>query len=130
MTIVRYKELWGDQGAQNDVLKINGVNVINAANSPITKRVNAIAIEDAGSDGVTNLATPIPTFAGLPFFTGVDIVVPASTPPNHTVALALTPRLGGGRVEHINIPNWASSNDVVSVQFRDFVNSVGHPRHR
>ena len=30
VTIVRYKELWGDQGAESDVLSINGTDVVNA----------------------------------------------------------------------------------------------------
>jgi Lipase C-terminal domain len=33
LIVTRNKELWGDQGAANDVLTINGTNVINAATS-------------------------------------------------------------------------------------------------
>ena len=33
LTIVRYKEQWGDQGANNDVLEVNGVSILTAANS-------------------------------------------------------------------------------------------------
>ena len=129
LVVVRYKEFWGDQGPNNDVLKVDGTNIINAANSPITKDVNAIAVEDLNNDGVSNLATPIPTFAGLPFFTGVDLAIPAATPPNRTVSFTLTPRLGCGHVERINIPNWASSTDAVSVQFHDYVDNCPRP-HR
>ena len=54
-TIVRYKELWGDQGAENDELSVNGTNVINAATAPITKRVIGMFAFDAGSDNVSNV---------------------------------------------------------------------------
>jgi pimeloyl-ACP methyl ester carboxylesterase len=129
LVIVRYKELWGDQGANNDVLKVDGTNVVNAANSPINHNVNAIAVEDVNNDGITNLGAPNPTFFALPFFTGVDLAIPASTPPNQTVLFALTPRLGCGRAEHINIPNWASSTDAVSVQFHDYIDNCPRDQH-
>ena len=121
LTIVRYKEWWGDQGANNDILEINGVNVLNAANVPLEKRAIAVFAFDAGSDGVTNLEPPIATLAGLPFLTGVDIFVPASNPPDGTISIASTPRGGGGRTELVNVPNWASTTDPVSVYFREYV---------
>jgi hypothetical protein len=37
IVIIRYKELWGDQGSQSDVLMINGINVCNAATCPISQ---------------------------------------------------------------------------------------------
>jgi len=39
MVIVRYKEIWGDQGAQNDVLKVNGLNVSNPTTCPLNREV-------------------------------------------------------------------------------------------
>jgi hypothetical protein len=123
MVILRYKEWWGDQGPNNDVLDINGVNILNAANAPIDKRAIAIFVQDAGSDGVTNLAAPLPSFFGLPFLTGVDMFIPASDPPNDTISIASTPRGGGGRVELVNVPNWPSSKDRVSVHFHEYVDS-------
>jgi hypothetical protein len=122
MVIIRYKEWWGDQGANNDVLEINGVNILNAANAPQSKRAIGAFVYDAGVDGVTDLTAPIPTFFGLPFITGMDMFVPAADPPNDTISIASTPRLGGGRVELINIPNWESTGHRISVQFHDYVN--------
>jgi pimeloyl-ACP methyl ester carboxylesterase len=121
ITIIRYKEWWGDQGADNDRLAINGQNIVNAANSPRTKLVNAYLVFDAGSDGVSHIATPIPALAALPFLTGVDLFMPATTPPDHTISVAATPRLGGGATQVINVPNWASATDVISVQFHEYV---------
>jgi pimeloyl-ACP methyl ester carboxylesterase len=121
LVILRYKEWWGDQGPNSDVLEVNGLNILNAANSPIDKRAIAVFAFDAGSDGVTNLATPIPSLFGLPFITGVDVVIPGAEPPKETISIASTPRNGGGRVELINVPNLASSTHRISVQFNEYV---------
>jgi pimeloyl-ACP methyl ester carboxylesterase len=119
-TIVRYKEWWGDQAALGDSLKIDGLSLLNAANAPRTKRVNAIFTFDAGSDGVTNLAAPLPALFALPFITGMDVFIPATTPPDDTVSVRMTARAGDGRPEVINVPNWASSQHHSTLQFRDF----------
>ena len=34
LTLVRYKEMWGDQGAGSDVLTLNGTNVLTPAIAP------------------------------------------------------------------------------------------------
>jgi hypothetical protein len=123
ITFVRYKELWGDQGAQNDVLTINGTNVLTPAIAPRAKRLNALFAFDHGLDGVTDLSAPIPAVAGLPFISGADVYLPAATPPRGTIQFTLTPR-GGGKgcaVERLNVPNWSSATDHMSVQFRDFI---------
>jgi len=120
LTIVRYKEWWGDQAALNDTLKIDGLSLLNAANAPRTKRVNAVFAFDAGSDGVTNLAAPLPALFALPFITGMDVYIPATTPPRDVVTVAMTARAGDGRSEVVNVPNWASSQHHVTIQFRDF----------
>ena len=120
LTIVRYKEWWGDQGDLNDVLEIDDQSVLTAPIAPRTKRVNAIFVFDDNSDGVTNLAAPIPDLFGLPFITGADLYIPAATPPGDTVSLSMTARAGDGETEIVNVPNWASSQHHSSIQFRDF----------
>jgi pimeloyl-ACP methyl ester carboxylesterase len=117
--ILRYKELWGDQGAQSDVLSLNGTNVCNAALFPIRKQVNAAFFLDRFSDGQTDLSTPHPIYSALPFVTGVDIFLPAATPPSGKTTLALRSR-GAGPVRTVNFPNFASLTDVSTVQLRDF----------
>jgi pimeloyl-ACP methyl ester carboxylesterase len=119
LAIVRNKEWWGDQGSSNDILEVNGINVINAATAPQSKRAVGVFVYDAGVDGVTNTDVPIPVFFGLPFLTAIDVNLAAATPPDGTISIAATPR-GGQGVETINVPNWASSTDSVSVQFHDF----------
>lgn len=117
-TVVRYKEWWGDQGALNDVLRIDGQDVLNAATAPRAKRVNAVFAFDNDVDGVTDLTAPIPDLFALPFITGVDLVVPAATPPDRSVTLAATARVDG-ETDVVNVPDWASSQHHITVQFPD-----------
>jgi triacylglycerol esterase/lipase EstA (alpha/beta hydrolase family) len=120
--IMRNKEFWGDQGADSDVLTINGSNICTAAICPLDKLVIAIFVNDNGADGKSDLTAPIPYFySAVSFFiSGADLYVPAANPPSGTIPLVLTPR-GGGKTQVINVPNWASSKDRISVQFDDFL---------
>ncbi len=124
LNILRDKEVWGDQGSQNDSLEINGVDVVNAATFPIIKRVIGIFVFDKGSDGVNHLSTPIYPFFALSFLTGVDLFIPGATPPDSTIPIVLTPRDGGGKTQVINVPNWASSGDAVSLRFHDYLQDI------
>jgi pimeloyl-ACP methyl ester carboxylesterase len=119
-TIVRYKELWGDQGAENDVLRINGVNVINAATSPQANRTIGLFVFDAGSDGVTDLSGPIESVFGLPFLSGADLFVPAQIPTRGTVTVKLVPRGAAHLARVIRFPAAASTVAAISVQLNDF----------
>jgi pimeloyl-ACP methyl ester carboxylesterase len=117
----RNMELWGDQGAENDVLEVNGANVISPATHPITKLVNYMFVYDQGADGVSHLGVPIPYYHALTFFTGVDLFTPGAYPPNGTVSVALTSRTGGGKTQTINVPNLASSQiRTITVMFHDY----------
>ena len=118
--VIRYKEMWGDQGANNDTLEIDGVNVLNAATAPRTKRVNAMFVGDDNLDGVTDLSAPVQPWFSLPFISAVDLVVPATTPPDDTVRIEMVARAGDGDEEVVNIPNWATSQNIVTITFRDF----------
>jgi hypothetical protein len=119
LVVIRNKEWWGDQPGANDVLEIDGTGIVNAATAPQSKRAIGIFVYDRGADGLSDTTAPIPTFFGLPFLTGVDLHMAASSPPQATIAIVATPRLGNG-VETINVPNWASASDRITVQFRDF----------
>jgi pimeloyl-ACP methyl ester carboxylesterase len=130
LTILRYKEFWGDQGEESDVLEINGTNVLNAATAPITKRAIGLFAFDVGSDGASNVGAPIPVLFSIPFLTGVDLYLPAAAPPIGKVSLALTSR-GEGRPRVLNVPNFPSSTDSVSVSFWDYEPKRHHgPRWR
>ncbi|MDI6858064.1 MAG: alpha/beta hydrolase [Dehalococcoidia bacterium] len=128
IAILRYKEWWGDDpGGENDILEINGTNVINAATCPISHRPIVIHAFDNNSDGVTDLSAPDEFFFALPFQTGVDIVMPATTPPNGTICLANAPRGDEGHMQVVNVPNWESSHDRISVEFTDYVREGDPP---
>jgi pimeloyl-ACP methyl ester carboxylesterase len=117
--VVRYKELWGDQGAESDALSLNGTNVINPATAPIDKRVIGMFAFDTGSDGVSNVSVPHPVFFSLPFLSGVDLFLPAAAPPTGTLSVALRSR-GAGATRVVNVPNFPSSTDTVTVNLNDY----------
>jgi len=130
LVITRNKEFWGDDTTSNDILTINGTNVINAATCPINKgpllRTGVIGIfaYDRYLNELTDVSAPIPTFFAVGFMTGVDIYMPAADPPDETISLVLTPRGGGGKTQVINIANWASLNHSVSTPFNDFLQDI------
>jgi len=117
--MIRYKELWGDQGAENDQLLINGLNVCTEVLCPISKQVNAFFAFDRNRDGQTDLSQPDPVLSRLPFIQGADVYIPASSPPNATVSFQLISR-GGGPVRTLNVPNWDATADGVTIQWNDF----------
>jgi Lipase C-terminal domain/Lipase (class 2) len=119
MVVTRNKELWGDQGAENDLLEINGTNVCNAATCPINKRVIGMFAFDVASDGTSNLSAPIPVLFALPFISGVDHFIPAAAGGTGKVSVTLTSR-GAGPARTVNLPNHASTTDQVTVQLNDF----------
>lgn len=125
LIISRNMEFWGDQVIDNDILAINGANVINAEifpSAPIFSIVNAMFVFDKDADGESDLTEAVPEYAAQVFFTGVDLFVPGAYPPDGTIRLALIPRGGNGLMQVINIPNWASSEvRRISVQFNDFI---------
>jgi hypothetical protein len=137
LNILRDKEIWGDQGIENDdSLEINGIEVVYPVPFAITKRVIAAFVFDQGPllpppyysngvpDGVSHLGVPIYPFFALSFLTGVDLVIPGATPPDSTIPVVLTPRGGGGKTQVINVPNWASSGDAVTLHFHDYVQDI------
>jgi hypothetical protein len=117
--VLRYKELWGDQEGQNDVLAIDGTNVCVPAICPISKQVNALFFFDRGSDGRTDLSSPDPRFSALPFVVAADVFAPAAIPPTGKATVELRSR-GGGPARAVNFPNFASLTDTVTVQLADF----------
>lgn len=122
--LIRYKEWWGDQGASNDILEINGVNVINAATSPRAKSTIGVHAFDKSSDGITDVSAPIPEFFAMYFQTGVDVFMAASDPPDGTISFVNAPRGDTTRLQVVNTPNWASDDHRISIQFNDYVQDI------
>lgn len=116
---IRYKELWGDQGAQNDKLLVDGLNICTSNLCPISKQVNAFFAFDRNRDGQTDLSSSDPVLGSLPFIQGADVFVPGSSAHNGTATWQLDSR-GGGPVRTLKVPNWDSTTDGVTLQWNDF----------
>jgi hypothetical protein len=121
MVIVRYKELWGDQGSENDVVRINGQSVCNPATCPLSKEVNGLFAADFNHDGKseTNEIWPPYNDSSPYFISSVDVFAPAQSPPTGQVKVTLTDR-SAGPLHKITFPNFPGTTDVVTVQFDDF----------
>ena len=121
MVIVRYKELWGDQGAQSDVLTVNGQSVCNSSTCPLNKEVNGLFAADFNHDGQSETTTGWPPYdnASPYFLSSVDVFAPAATPPTGKVSVGVKSR-GKGPTRTITFPNFASTTDDVTVQLDDF----------
>jgi hypothetical protein len=120
---IRYKELWGDQGSENDQLLIDGLNICTPNLCPISKQVNAYFVYDVNRDGQTDLTSPDPTLNALPFITGADVYMRGNAPPDDTITLQLLSR-GAGQVRTLRVPNWDSVGDGFSIYWRDFENTI------
>jgi hypothetical protein len=121
VTVLRYKEFWGDRGAENDVLEIGGTDVINPVTAP-SGTVGAASVAffafDVGSDGVSNLTSvPFP-FTILPFLTGSDLFLP--TDPPGTLSVETVPRGDVGAARTVNVRNTPSTQARIVVQLNDF----------
>ena len=121
LTVLRYKEFWGDRGAENDVLAIDGTDVVNPTTAP-SGAVGAASVSfflfDVGSDGASDLTTvPFP-FNVLGFLTGADLFIPADPP--GSIAVETVPRGDFGAARTVNVPNRPSSEARVVVQLDDF----------
>jgi len=124
LVVQRQREFWGDQGAASDELFIDGLNVLTPAISPRDggqgSGVNlAVFLYDQGGDRITDLERgPLPPFNGIIFFTAADVYVPAMFGGGGTVSVDLVTR--GGAQTSLNVPNWPSSTNRISVMFNDF----------
>ena len=114
------------RAAQSDVLTVNGPNVLTPAIAPRPSGSTRCSPSITVSTGSPTSARRYPRSRGLPFISGADVFMPASTPPDAPSTSGGHPRGGGGQVERLNIPNWASSTNFTSIQLRDFVQPIRH----
>ena len=119
LVVTRDKELRSDPGEVNDILELNGDNVLQAV-TPITKSLVGLFVYDYHADRVSDLTQPT-WLHMLPFLTGIDLYMPAADPPDGSISVMLTPRDGDGKTQVVNVPNWTSSEDTMSVRFRDYL---------
>jgi hypothetical protein len=120
MLVLRYKEMWGDQRSQSDVVTVNGLSVCNATTCPLSKEVNGLFVADFNRDGKSEPGQTWPLYAALGFFiSSVDVFAPAQNPPTGEVTVGLRSR-GAGPLRRISFPNWPGTTDVVTAQFDDW----------
>jgi pimeloyl-ACP methyl ester carboxylesterase len=126
MVVIRYREWWGDQPGRNDVVEIDGENIITPEIAPLDKRAIGVFAFDEENDAQTDLSAPMERFAELPFLAGADLFVPASgsETPDNTVTVVAAPRGGKGKEVTLNVPNWTSSMDRISIQFSDHLQNA------
>ena len=119
LVISRQKEFWGDQGSASDALLIDGVNI---ATPLITPRVGvnlAVFAYDDGLDGATDLDKgELFPFNFITFLTAGDVSIAASPDASGSIAVTDVTR-GSGNASTINVPNWPSDLNRITVQFRD-----------
>ena len=130
--VVRQKEWWTTHSTgQNDVLEISTTSPSRGDQPP----VNALAlvtsngtigihVHDAAASPGDSTLSLLPFFPTQAFQTGVDVFMPAAGPPDGTVSFVNAPRGDASRRQAINVPNWRSSTDRITVTFNDFVQDV------
>jgi hypothetical protein len=120
MVIIRYKELWGDQGSENDILTVNGTSVCNPNTCPLSKEVNGLFAADFNHNGTSDTSQTWPTYQNLGYFiSSVDMFAPAQAPPTGEVTVAIESR-GRGPTRSLSFPNFPGTSDVVTVQLNDY----------
>ncbi|MGB7572891.1 MAG: alpha/beta hydrolase [Thermodesulfobacteriota bacterium] len=133
LIITKNREWLGDQSdGFDDVLAINGINIVNAINAPRPHMLVAYFVYDLGSDHITNLTRPITDFPPLlytTFLSAVDVYLRGATPPDATISIVEIPRGDCGSIHGINVPNWAiinqdgSFSESITVQINDYIPS-------
>jgi pimeloyl-ACP methyl ester carboxylesterase len=120
MAVIRYKEFWGDRGPENDVLSIDGTDVINATTAP-SGAVGAASVTffafDANGDGMTDLQSIPPPFTIVPFLTGADLYIPVGDTP---IPIVTVPRGDASARRQINIRRIPSTQGRTVVQLHDY----------
>lgn len=131
-TVVRQKEWWTTHPTgQDDVLEIATTSPSRGDEAPVdaleqvtSNGVIGIHVHDAAASPGDSTLDLLPFFPTQPFQTGVDVFMPAASPPDGTVSFVNAPRGDTTRLQSINVPNWRSSTDRVTVTFNDFVQDV------
>ncbi len=97
---------------------------VNAINPEVLGRARlppiAIHIHDAAASPGNSTVEGLPWFIEQPFQTGVDVFMPAASPPNGTITVTNLPRGDRSKPQRLNVPNWPSSQHTIMVMFSDY----------
>lgn len=140
---LRFKEMWGNAGElpgsspeEDDELKVNGLNVCGATICPLTKLVNGNLVgEGPKHPRETNLEEPNALYSNIPFITGAEVYIPASSKsttsdePTESVKFQLDSRGEGPTgsaeakektLEEVDVPNWDAATDQAEIYWHDY----------
>ncbi|WP_165988528.1 alpha/beta hydrolase [Streptomyces sp. YIM 98790] len=124
LTVSRQREWWsGSAAGTDDSLRIDGTEVLSPGVAPPLRQILGVFVFDRGCDGVTELGAALPPFDRVPFLTAADLYLPAAPEADGTLTVAQTLR-GTGETRTLAVPNWPSDRHTVSVQFKDYPDTV------
>ena len=120
LVITRNLEFRGDRGSGNDVLAVNGLDVINEVTAPsgFVGGPAALFLFDLGSDRISDVRTIPAPFGMIGFLRGADVFL-AADPPG-AIAIQSVPRGAASAARTLRIPNARSTEERVTVQLNDF----------
>jgi pimeloyl-ACP methyl ester carboxylesterase len=133
--VARYREWWTTHPSGNeDILRISTKSPTRGDEAPVNALLNVksdglsvgpiwIHVHDSPADRLSSLDL-IPYFAGQLGQTGVDVYMPAITPPDGTITFWNAPRGDTSHPQVLNTPNWASDGHRIWVQFNDYVQPI------
>ena len=140
--VARYREWWTTHPSGNeDILRIATTSPSQGDQAPVEVLQNVISSglttgldlvgtsptrihsHDNPADRFSSLEL-IPFFAVQPFQTGVDVYIPATTPPDGTITFWSAPRGDTSSPQVLNTPNWASDGHRITAQFNDYVQDI------
>ena len=122
VVVLRMREFWGGQAkpVSNDILELDGLDVINENTTPRERRILAVFAYDAGLDGESDTSQSLFPFSELGFLTGIDVFMPASLDASGTIPVFTEIRGKRNHEETLNVPNWPSLTDVNITFFKDY----------
>lgn len=111
---------------RRDVLKVeverpdNGLEPLEV----LTRRVGdgnvALHLHDGSASPGDSTLKLLPWFRDRELQTGIDVFMPASQPPDGIIRVTNWPRGHSDAAQVLSVPNWASSDHVVTLVFSDY----------
>jgi len=131
LVIARDREFWGNVDGGNDVLSVDGDDVLALNETAMdgvglsagaqSRRLSSLFLSDQ-NENLQSENTNIDEVTKVSFIAGMDYFINAAT--EDTIEIALTPRGDSGLTQTINVPNHPSDEvRIISVQFRDYAQS-------